>query len=1218
MRPFNQHRMKELAILLFLILNSITNLNAQCVIDFPARDTFPCVVPVDSFPKVTMADIMPMGGGDCDVVSIELIQPLETEAFHCTSNPIYYKYYRRWMINAGINSFEFKDTICLTRIDISDITFPGDTIIDCSLGDTTESSAGYPMIDSFPIVENHIQCNLWIGVSTSIPYLGCPNSYKLKRNWLIMDKCDNSLVIDTCQTIEITDSTDPVITLMTPIEECIETDKCAADITFPPPASLFDNCTDSADITITINVFSKVGDPFFMATSDSEGRVFDVPPGHYDVEYVADDGCSNLGRAMAELKVEDKTPPLAQGRDMELQFNGGVSMMTIPATQFDNGSRDLCELYNVFFKVKRLNAPVGFTCANTGNPDNKFDDNIKFCCEDVGTPVMVLLRVYDKIVPLGTVEDDLRPNNHADFMLMVTVLDKSPPVIDCPDADTIDCSDDLLDLSYIPTPGFTDNCSGATIKLDTTIYDLNECNVGCIIRRWVAMDASGLTDTCNHKIFVRDRNPFDGTDTTYLKWPENVVLKTCNAATDTANTGSPRINLKNSCGQIAFRYSDELYQYVENACYKILRTWKVFDWCQFDGSEYNPYGSSSGFWHFTQVIKVMDTVPPVLGPLADLTVGTESLLCGPALATIPVFSATDCTMPTDLQFTYKVDLGNDGGYEDEGTGKDASGMYPLGTHKIHVFVNDGCGNRSDGTFLLTVQDLKPPSAIFNGSLVAELMAMNGGGMVEVPARLFKSKSEDNCSPVHMLRYAYSANVDDSVRIFTCADLGINPVTIYVFDEAGNFDFTTNTLEIQDNMGVCVNTVFTGEQKTTVQGLIKTEKDLPVERVSITMLQGTNNVPTTTNRRGKFVFDQVAMHQDYQIVPKKEINPLNGISTLDIVRITKHVLGSKPFESPYQIIASDINQNGSVTTLDVVHLRKLILGIIPHFRDNKSWEFIDASYEFINPLSPFEEAYPTLYNIQDLTDQMNIEFIGVKLGDVNYSVEPNRFAQASVRNDQLKSNLFVQQVKDGDFIKLNFYLKDLTDFQGIQFALNILNQAHSLQINMDGLLGAEHVYFHEDFKQLRVSWNPQTEMNITSSKLFSIQFEQTRTTDDVAEWIKLEKHNFSSEIYTNNQINQVVLVEDSRTSANDYFGLQQNEPNPFNNVTKIAFSLPKDQNVNFNIYNLEGRLVHTRQMSLLKGKHEIELNDEHIPHNGIYIYELKSLWHTARNKMIKVN
>ncbi|MEZ4992318.1 MAG: hypothetical protein R2824_17980 [Saprospiraceae bacterium] len=48
--------------------------------------------------------------------------------------------------------------------------------------------------------------------------------------------------------------------------------------------------------------------------------------------------------------------------------------------------------------------------------------------------------------------------------------------------------------------------------------------------------------------------------------------------------------------------------------------------------------------------------------------------------------------------------------------------------------------------------------------------------------------------------------------------------------------------------------------------------------------------TTTSDDGHFIFSGLAEGFDYTITPLFEGNPLNGVSTFDLVLMSKHVLG----------------------------------------------------------------------------------------------------------------------------------------------------------------------------------------------------------------------------------------------------------------------------------------------------------------------------------------
>ncbi|MBK9583675.1 MAG: hypothetical protein IPO48_17815 [Saprospiraceae bacterium] len=66
--------------------------------------------------------------------------------------------------------------------------------------------------------------------------------------------------------------------------------------------------------------------------------------------------------------------------------------------------------------------------------------------------------------------------------------------------------------------------------------------------------------------------------------------------------------------------------------------------------------------------------------------------------------------------------------------------------------------------------------------------------------------------------------------------------------------------------------------------------------------------------------------------------MNGVSTLDLVMIQRHILGLQALDSNYKLIAADANNDGKVTASDLTDLRKLILGVTTALPNNTSWKF----------------------------------------------------------------------------------------------------------------------------------------------------------------------------------------------------------------------------------------------------------------------------------------
>jgi len=159
-----------------------------------------------------------------------------------------------------------------------------------------------------------------------------------------------------------------------------------------------------------------------------------------------------------------------------------------------------------------------------------------------------------------------------------------------------------------------------------------------------------------------------------------------------------------------------------------------------------------------------------------------------------------------------------------------------------------------------------------------------------------------------------------------------------------------------------------------------------------------------------------IENNYAVTPERNDNPLNGVSTFDLVKISQHILDVETLATPYKIIAADVNNSGNVST---------------------SWRFVDAGFAFPNPLDPFETSFPEVYTINDLSEDMLANFVGVKVGDVNCSATANDFAgNSDDRNSGESLNFFLkdQSLKAGQTYTVDFDVKDVKDLQGYQFTL----------------------------------------------------------------------------------------------------------------------------------------------------------------------------------------
>lgn len=129
--------------------------------------------------------------------------------------------------------------------------------------------------------------------------------------------------------------------------------------------------------------------------------------------------------------------------------------------------------------------------------------------------------------------------------------------------------------------------------------------------------------------------------------------------------------------------------------------------------------------------------------------------------------------------------------------------------------------------------------------------------------------------------------------------------------------------------------------------------------------------------GQYQWD-AAMGSDYKISASvvggdRATDFLNGVSTLDMVMIQRHILAVEKITNTAYLIAADVNRDNRISTADLVNLRRIILGFeIPS--SFTAW--------ILRPSSDLLSSSYLITNLQvDITD---LDFKPIKVGDVNGS------------------------------------------------------------------------------------------------------------------------------------------------------------------------------------------------------------------------------------------
>ncbi|MBK9632148.1 MAG: hypothetical protein IPO62_13985 [Saprospiraceae bacterium] len=1123
---------------------------------------------------------------DCSHYTIKLVDEY-IESLHCDTALIK-RVTRTWVSTDqfGNESEPCVQIIEVERLDISGVVFHEDIILECDRIDSFDVNGhphpivtGIPELAGWPIWPTvDFICNVYVDYfDTDLGKIGCTR--KIMRTWRVREWwCNDELENFAVQIIQIQDNLPPrIIHSHYDFEATTSHKSCEADVVIPPIEAV-DACHNDLRIDVVY--------PGGVLVDQNGGRVR-LPVGLDTIIYRVYDECYNLTEDTLYVTVRDHTEPVAICERRTVVSINDSGSNWVPAEVFDDGSFDECKIHH--FEVRRMDLNH---CGTIGEDD--WGPEVQFCCSDVGAgEVMVAFKVIDV------------SGNEAICMVLVEVQDKDMPRITCPPNIDVDCRFDFdinhLDRSfgkvvteeadrdmividpvywhYIyghPQDGIAyDNCDpNVTVVIDSN--GMNQCGMGTIIRVFTVTDGQGNSASCSQVISV-DNHHRDGRIS--IQWPYDYETSDiCDSRLLHPDLLSPPYNYPvvsdDECSIIGMDFKDHVFSSTVpgEPCYKIFRVWKVIDWC---------YRNELGdivIYQDTQVIKVSNFVDPVIYRMCrDTTICTYDIECRPIPVRLSIGANDVCTAKDELMYRYKIDLDSDGTIDIIRTSigdSVAFGTWPLGRHIIKWEVEDRCGNTAKCESELNLINCKPPTAYCHRDLSIGLTAMDLDGdgipetkMAEVWASDINVNSEHGCG--YDIVFSFSADTTDKVRFYNCDSIGPRNVELWVTDINGNQSFCRTVIIIEDNpqqAPPCPGNL----KDVVVSGLVKTAGDREVEEAQIALLTSQQN-KVMTNYEGRYAFSPMPTGGNYEIKPEKNDDWTNGVTTGDIVRIQKHILGIEEFDNPYVMIAADVNKSKSITARDISDLRKLILGVSTEVKGNTSWRFVPLNYSFANPQEALENLHPEEYKINYLGSDLKADFVAIKVGDVNESARTRGANGVSNRTAQTL-DLYYEDVemKKGEMYEIQIKSSNIGKFTGFQTTVELggeFGQIIELVPNRQNQFGEEHYSLHSLHNgKISMSWDGQAK---NDERLLSIKIKSNRDgrlsdmlrlSSAITHTMSIDEHQGEGRI----ELRSTGMLDKE-------FVLLQNEPNPWKEQTSIGLLLPRAGTVRLTIYDATGRV-----------------------------------------------
>jgi hypothetical protein len=524
-------------------------------------------------------------------------------------------------------------------------------------------------------------------------------------------------------------------------------------------------------------------------------------------------------------------------------------------------------------------------------------------------------------------------------------------------------------------------------------------------------------------------------------------------------------------------------------------------------------------------------------------------------------------------------------------------QLPYGKHLIQWIITQGT-EHDTCRIPFTIKDCKKPTVHCVNGLSVNIMPTK---LITLWDSDFLQNKEDNHTTSNKLKtgirragtgtgFPYDSQGNPLVSTyFTCLDFGVQEVDLWVQDLAGNVDSCRIQVIIQDPNSFCN---FDPYPLGQVLCITREQSQFSID-CDVTLVQqfpfSSIQLPLTEVNGCLGWSLPLPFYPNDCMIPKNDKNPLNGVSTYDMVLIKRHILGILKLESPYSLIAADVNKSGKVTLADVIEMYNLILGIYMDFPNNTSWRFVDKAFVFPNEENPFQTNFPEkICNIQ--ADSFPYEMVAVKVGDVNHSAIPNSLQGDEVTEARETMALVLPEalMKTGDVLQASVNLQEAGVWDGAQWVLRY--DAHALEVLgvQSGLEASSWAWHVPQPGELRFVWaGGVPEMLLPDEALATLTL-RAKTPLRLSEAVRLDETTLRAELYDAEGSQGLQLVFRSQPTPAGQSVVLVPQPNPVQQRLRFPLRLDQAAEVDLRMWDVEGREMMHQNSVLPAGEQWMEV------------------------------
>lgn len=552
--------------------------------------------------------------------------------------------------------------------------------------------------------------------------------------------------------------------------------------------------------------------------------------------------------------------------------------------------------------------------------------------------------------------------------------------------------------------------------------------------------------------------------------------------------------------------------------------------------------------------------------------------------------------------------------------------YTTGCHRYHRvkwIVRDTCGGESICESRIDLFDGYSP-VVSNPFLF--IVPVSVSGVLKLVAEDYIEAILDDCTDSSDFLFSLNRNHYQPDSIMDPCDVGgfgiLLPWDVWVADQGRDLNCDGEIEWEERNIlwhSVDLVVVDQGSvdcwEDPFLSGKIVTIDEQGIEKVTVSLHMPGYPVRTyVTIADGKYYFDFLPTGINKLVIPERDDFHKNGVTTLDLVRIQKHLLGREPITNPYLLIAGDANNSQHLSAIDMVEIRKLVLGKTTRFQGNQSWRFVPKNYVFGNPDYPwpFEES---ITFVEPLAPD-NYDFIGIKIGDVNFSVMPN--AQSLTPRDSPPIALWTisqQQYEANEMVEIPFYLNHPDIIQGFQFTISSPDMEFLEVSSHTTDISIENFEFFDG--KLTLSWHDVDGISFSDKDIVFTLKARTISHGSLKNSLRINSDITEAELFTIHEEVYIPLLRviDDKASGQVTFSP---EPNPWKEHTVIPFYLSEPGDVSIEVLTVNGQSIYTHKGSYSSGYNTILLKAEDIKIHGLLLCSIISGQTQSTLKMFHIH